>query len=321
MKTRSKKQKSKSSPKALLLAWLSDSALRNRQKLSPLHVAIMQNDTQSALTLIKKGADVNAQDAQGWTPLFQARLQRNYPVMQALLAANANTALQTTTGETIYTYPFSDSLLFTAIILNNTHELKEKLSIAPVTPKEIALSISMGRRACLKLLLETGPSLKTQDYLRQALDKEDFSSFTLLLKAGAMVNKTDDFQNSLLHTIVYEKKFQHKTEYLAALLPYVKNIDPLDSFHNTPLMLAIKRKHVTYVTMLLKKKPNLRQKNLYQESVLGLAKKNSIILPALEAKKTESIGFFQKSVPMPLVVGTLCAGVLGIVLWRMHMRQ
>lgn len=77
---------------------------QNPSALCPLHSAVAHRQPQVALeisrALIAAGADVNATQHGGWTPLHAAALHGNLPLVRVLLEAEAKAAAKNDTGQT-----------------------------------------------------------------------------------------------------------------------------------------------------------------------------------------------------------------------------
>jgi len=77
---------------------------RNPSALRPLHSAVAHRVPQVALeisrALIAAGADVNATQQGGWTPLHAAALHGNVPLVRLLLEAGATAGAKNDTGQT-----------------------------------------------------------------------------------------------------------------------------------------------------------------------------------------------------------------------------
>ncbi len=58
--------------------------VKDEHKQTPLHIAALHNALEMAAPLIDKGADVNAKDKKGQTPLDLARKQKNWKLAQLL---------------------------------------------------------------------------------------------------------------------------------------------------------------------------------------------------------------------------------------------
>lgn len=73
------------------------------QHRTALHLAVSLGDIELAQVLLERGADPNARDAQGRTPLHAALkldAERALPLLQRLIAAGADPEVATATGET-----------------------------------------------------------------------------------------------------------------------------------------------------------------------------------------------------------------------------
>jgi ankyrin repeat protein len=76
----------------------------NPSELRPLHSAVAHRQPQAALeisrALVATGADVNARQHGGWTPLHAAALHGNVPLVRLLLEAGATPDAKNDTGQT-----------------------------------------------------------------------------------------------------------------------------------------------------------------------------------------------------------------------------
>ena len=70
------------------------------RKLTPLHIAVIAENVDTAEKLIKAGVDVNATDYQDWTPLHHAALAGHQVLIDLLLTAKADKNLLTATDAT-----------------------------------------------------------------------------------------------------------------------------------------------------------------------------------------------------------------------------
>jgi ankyrin repeat protein len=67
---------------------------------TPLHYAANEADVELCHSLLRAGADPNAQDDNGWTPLHFAAQAYSSPVTALLLEASADTQLRDSFGNT-----------------------------------------------------------------------------------------------------------------------------------------------------------------------------------------------------------------------------
>jgi ankyrin repeat protein len=68
---------------------------------TPLGCATLSNHATSAAFLLTHGADIDSQDLKGWTALLDAVDTNNHDVLRLLLREGADTTLTLTTGDTV----------------------------------------------------------------------------------------------------------------------------------------------------------------------------------------------------------------------------
>ncbi len=73
---------------------------RNPTMVQPLHSAVASGVTESVVALVDGGADVNATQQGGWTPLQAAAMHNKLEMVRSLLAAGAEVAQQADDGKT-----------------------------------------------------------------------------------------------------------------------------------------------------------------------------------------------------------------------------
>lgn len=77
---------------AIGLAWMACSPSANKDRLSQdLIEASRRGDAAMVDNLIRAGADINAVDAEGWTPYLAAAVEGNWKVMKLLQAKGCKT--------------------------------------------------------------------------------------------------------------------------------------------------------------------------------------------------------------------------------------
>ena len=60
---------------------------RNAMRVQPLHAATAARNAESVRLLLEAGADPDAEQQEGWTPLMAARLHDDHEIVELLLAA------------------------------------------------------------------------------------------------------------------------------------------------------------------------------------------------------------------------------------------
>ena len=73
---------------------------KNPTMVQPLHSAVASGVTESVVALLDGGADVNATQQGGWTPLQAAAMHNKLDMVRSLLAAGAEVAQQADDGKT-----------------------------------------------------------------------------------------------------------------------------------------------------------------------------------------------------------------------------
>ena len=82
------------------LATGADVNAKNRDGVTPLHVAAAKGHKEVAELLIAEGANVNAKDMAGWTPLFGAAVLGKNKIVELLIANGANVNAKNDDGKT-----------------------------------------------------------------------------------------------------------------------------------------------------------------------------------------------------------------------------
>ena len=77
------------------------SALAAGDKNDELLEAIMDGDIERAKSLIDAGADVNARDIDGWTPLMYAALNGHTEIVELLIESGADVNAEDNNGQTV----------------------------------------------------------------------------------------------------------------------------------------------------------------------------------------------------------------------------
>jgi ankyrin repeat protein len=76
---------------ALLLGACASNPKRDQQRNQALIQASRQGNVVLVKSLVKSGADMNAVDAEGWTPYLAASVEGNWSVMKYLQGQGAKT--------------------------------------------------------------------------------------------------------------------------------------------------------------------------------------------------------------------------------------
>ncbi|KAL5093277.1 hypothetical protein Trisim1_011081 [Trichoderma cf. simile WF8] len=182
---------------------------------TPLHLAIENKSLPAIALLINAGAQVNAKSKDGSTPLHIAVKQID--TVQLLLQSGADKEATDLEGRTPLYQALADSTIEVATLL-----VDEGANVATAakdgrTPLHMALSLGPKGFSIAKRLLQSDPS-KATDYagakakdeatpLHIAAEHGPSEAIELLRGLGADVNALDDFGQTPLLISIYKKKW------------------------------------------------------------------------------------------------------------------
>ena len=209
--------------------------------------------------LIEKGANINAKDNEGFTPLDMALLSsQNINSSEAFVADRLEIVelLKKNGGIS----GAEDSIIF-AVNTGDLEVVKKLLSrnaIERENIKEVFLkSVRMDRRKIIKALLSSHLDMK--EHLNDSLyEAKSFEVAELLIAKGARLkNKSDysEIRNSPLHSVIRSQIMMPNSEYnkkgsIKIIELYIENgadVNTQDNNGETPLDLALKESSMTYM--------------------------------------------------------------------------
>ena len=213
--------------------------LHKENSYSILQNAALNNNKEGVELLIANGADINAKNSNGDTPLSNAINSSNKEIVELLIIKGADTSVKDNNG---------DSLLHKAII------------------NQVSLEI-------IELLIATGADMNTKNqygctpmhYAARGGQKEAVES---LIAYGADVKTRDNNQLTPLH----EAAIGGKKETVALLITKGADINAQDNTGYTPLHYAIVQFHKEIVELLLDKGVNINAKDNKGKTPLYYAK-------------------------------------------------
>lgn len=240
----------------------------NRQGL---HIAAYIGSTKSAEVLLSAGAEVDAKDTQGFTPIQIAIFQHQLPMLKLLLDHKSDIQQKDKQG---------NSLLHRAVDANAFAEAK--------------YLIEKGLDVDIKNSFDTTP-------IQSAIQQSNSDLVKLLLENKADIQQVNKYGNSLLHLAVEANNL-----YIAKLLiNHTVNIDVdvKNLLGNTPIQSAIKKSKSDLVQLLLESKADIQQVNEFGENLLHLAvKSNNLNIAKLLINKGVDIQAVDMLKKTPLVL-------------------
>jgi ankyrin repeat protein len=213
------------------------------EALEALHRAAVDGEIEQVKLLISKGADVNAKNGDGWTPLQYAASRGHMEIVELLLAHDADVHIS---GE--------DNLTAAEYAMKNNHTEVVQLLIskgADISPLHFA--IYMKDEARVRSLIEGGADInKLTPGGWKPIRKAVFTGFTeaveLLIANGADVNDKSNWNWTLLHGAAENG---HK-EIVELLIAKGANVNVRDGNNRTPLRYAKEEGHTEIAEMLHK---------------------------------------------------------------------
>ena len=277
----------------------------------PLVYAIKCGRFDSAITLIKNGADINIVDTYGNTPLILAIDEYSLDIIKALLDKGADLNAKNTSGETplVNAIKYSNADIILWLIENGAKiniDSTEKFDEAPLYH-----AISRNKLEIAKLLIEKGADITIlQDgkfphffYIMSRNDATDI--INLLAEIGADLNMKDAYGETLLSSAIRTDRFDIITfliekwvdlnnidgkfppfvskmkatagtlEIISLLEKLGANLNMKDEVGDTLLIAAIKLNLFDIFKILIEKRVDINAKNTSGETPLVYAIKYS----------------------------------------------
>ncbi len=132
--------------------WLAEGADIDQE----LSNAIIADDMDRIKFLISKGADVNKQDSQGWTPLANAARQRKDKVAALLIEHGADPNLASDGTTPLIAAVMRDSVPTVDVLLKNGAKIEE---VGPEGYRPLSIAIADSRYDAAKALIEHGADI------------------------------------------------------------------------------------------------------------------------------------------------------------------
>jgi len=232
-----------------------------------------RGDLKLVKELVSKGADVNAKDANGGSPLFYAARNKHLKVVKYLLSKGADANSKDKFGRTVF-----DELYYQFDVIEYLLPFIEKVDQKSLDRK-LLNAVHFCRVSLVKKLLSKGANANTHLEPFSPLHHAVISScspsktikiISLLLSKGADVNAKDIEKISVLHYAT-----DKGLEVVKYLVSKGANVNAKDVYGRTPLHFAsdvyVKTSSLEVVKYLVSKGANVDVKSENGETPLSLA--------------------------------------------------
>lgn len=194
--------------------------------------------------VLKLGADVDAVDEDGYTPLFLALDGNNFYTARKLIAAGCDVNHVSGAGETPILICARQSVLNGMGVLLDSNRVD--LSCRYKSNTAFYYAVHFDDISLLKRLIEQGADINSQNKdnrtpLMRAIKRSKIETMQFLLENNANVNLVDSFNNTALHLASYSFVRHYCISNIIYLLMQKGcDINAKDNDGNTPLMLSFK---------------------------------------------------------------------------------
>ncbi|MCE2993293.1 MAG: ankyrin repeat domain-containing protein, partial [Candidatus Jidaibacter sp.] len=279
----------------------------NHSGQSPLHLAAENGNEKVVELLIGKGANVNAVDKDGWSPLHLAAENAHEKVVKLLCAHGANPCLANTFGAT----PLNPA--------TENQALQSYLKEYQTNWNKLFDGAKSGNKQDVQEALNAGVNVNAvnndgHSALHWAADSGNMAIVKLLIKEAAAVNAVDKAVNAVdkygdtpLHWAI---RANH-TAVVELLIETGAKVNAVDKYGSSPLHLAALNGNEKVVELLCTHGANPFLQNSKSKTALDLAQKHTAVQKHLEKYQTNWNKLFDgaKSGNQQAVQEALNAGV------------
>ncbi|MFT4314937.1 MAG: ankyrin repeat domain-containing protein [Wolbachia pipientis] len=247
---------------------------KDKDGKTPLHLAAQGNSTniiQLLLDMKVSSTSVDVEDDAQRTPLYCAAESGNLNAVNLFLDRGANINNRNTIS--------GATLLHAAVKSNKPKVIKifldrgisiESKDIFDTTP--MLLAVRLGKLDAVKFLLENGANIEAQDrngwtYILHAAKKIKWDVVKLLINKGAKFNNETTFQGTPLHFAVQEGNL----DMVRFLLDKGADIESQNAYNEKPLHLAVKVGRLDILKLLLDRGANINATNMDGQTPSDLA--------------------------------------------------
>jgi ankyrin repeat protein len=273
----------------LLLPYV-DLDIRDSNGQMPLHVAVGNGLLEVVQLIIGQGANINAQDNNGWTPLHQIINtspefnDENLDIMRVLLDNSADVEASDNDHTTPLCQAARNGQLAAAQLLVEHSAMVGRKDRSGSTPLHYASS--GGSPDIIRLLLEHGADIQVSNYNRNtplhlAALRGGLAATQLLVECGAIIHARGWNGGTPLH----HASLGGHPDIIRLLLDRRADSDAQDDSYDTPLHMAVDKDHLEATRLLLAHGANVLAQNKTRRTPLqlALAKGNQEIIDLFSA--------------------------------------
>ena len=226
------------------------------ESTTPLHDAVQSGSQADLKRLLRKGADIDAQNANGETPLHVAVLSNRRSIIKFLLKRGADIDAQDNLGKTpLHAAVWKDKARIVLLLLKRGADIDAQ-DDAGETP--LHLAIRYKRETTIKRLLEYEATITEQEYgagetpFHYAAWYNNQGALRRLLEYGVKHKKDVNARDHHGETVLHAAARWGKVDAVKLLLEkkYGVHVNALNDNKNSPLFLAGVHNRSAVVTLL-----------------------------------------------------------------------
>ena len=217
---------------------------------TPLHIAAFKADLEVVRLFLHRGANIKAKDSNGNTALHSASNRGHLKVVEVLLAKGAEIEAKDSNGNTpLHFASMCGRLKVAGLLLDKGAEVNanDKYENTP-----LHYACSQGNSEVVSLLLDKNGKIEAKNEgestpLHFAASKGNLLILELLVKCRADVTARDKDGNTALHFAAIEGN----SNVINLFLAKNPDIDDVNKNLETPVQLALDRKHIDTALLLI----------------------------------------------------------------------